>query len=110
MLVKRGKKEVTSLSSDFKSGWWSISLDVVRQAIRAFSWVSMVCVAGSVFELKGLPIGGVLSGHNSHQYVLDAESVGIMFVHILSHWQTQRCTSDPLVEVSSNEGQALSLA
>ena len=62
MLVKRGKKEVTSLSSDFKSGWWSISLDVVRQAIRAFSWVSLVCVAGSVYELKGLPIGGVLSG------------------------------------------------
>ena len=62
VLVKRGKKEVTSLSSDFKSGWWSISLDVVRQAIRAFSWVSLVCVAGSVYELKGLPIGGVLSG------------------------------------------------
>ena len=38
MLVKRGKKEVTSFSNDFKSGWWSISLDVVRQAIRAFSW------------------------------------------------------------------------
>ena len=62
VLVKRGKKEVTSFSSDFKSGWWSISLDVVRQAIRAFSWVSLVCVAGSVYELKGLPIGGVLSG------------------------------------------------
>ena len=38
VLVKRGMKEVTSFSSDFKSGWWSISLDVVRQAIRAFSW------------------------------------------------------------------------
>ena len=50
------------MSSDFKSGWWSVSLDVVRQAIRAFSWVSLVCVAGSVYELKGLPIGGVLSG------------------------------------------------
>ena len=62
VLVERGKKEVTSFSSDFKSGWWSISLDVVRQAIRAFSWVSLVCVAGSVYELKGLPIGGVLSG------------------------------------------------
>ena len=61
VLVKRGKKEVTSFSSDFKSGWWSISLDLVRQAIRAFSWVSLVCVAGSVYELKGLPIGGVLS-------------------------------------------------
>ena len=59
VLVKRGKREVTSFSSDFKSGWWSISLDVVRQA---FSWVSLVCVAGSVYELKGLPIGGVLSG------------------------------------------------
>ena len=55
MLVKRGKKDVTSFSNDFKSGWWSIGLDVVRQAIRAFSWVS-------VYELKGLPIGGVLSG------------------------------------------------
>ena len=62
VLAKRGKKEITSLSSDFKSGWWSVSLDVVRQAIRAFSWVSLVCVAGSVYELKGLPIGGVLSG------------------------------------------------
>ena len=62
VLVKRGKREVTSLSRDFKSGWWLISLDVVRQAIRAFSWVSLVCVAGSVYELKGLPIGGVLSG------------------------------------------------
>ena len=62
VLVKRGKKEITSFSSGFKSGWWSISLDVVRQAIRAFSWVSLVCVAGSVYELKGLPIGGVLSG------------------------------------------------
>ena len=61
VLAKRGKKEITSLSSDFKSGWWSVSLDVVRQAIRAFSWVSLVCVAGSVYELKGLPIGGVLS-------------------------------------------------
>ena len=61
VLVKHGKKEVTSFSGDFKSGWWSISLDVVRQAIRAFSWVSLVCVAGSVYELKGLPIGGVLS-------------------------------------------------
>ena len=60
VLVKRGKKEVTSMSSDFKSGWWSVSLDVVRQAIRAFSWVSLVCVTGSVYELKGLPIGGVL--------------------------------------------------
>ena len=62
VLVKRGKKEVTSFSNDFKSGLWSISWDVVRQAIRAFSWVSLVCVAGSVYELKGLPIGGVLSG------------------------------------------------
>ena len=60
--AKRGKKEITLLSSDFKSGSWSVSLDVVRQATRAFSWVSLVCVAGSVFELKGLPIGGVLSG------------------------------------------------
>ena len=56
------RKEVTSMSSDFKSGWWSISLDVVRQAIRAFSWVSLVCVAGSVYEPKGLSTGGVLSG------------------------------------------------
>ena len=62
VLVKRGKKEVTSFFDDFKSGWWSISLDVVRQAIRAFTWVSLVCVAGSVYELRGLPIGGVLSG------------------------------------------------
>ena len=62
VLVKRGKKEITALSSEFKSGWWSISLDVFRQAIRFFSWVSLVCVAGSVYELKGLPIGGVLSG------------------------------------------------
>ena len=23
VLVKRGKKEITTLSSDFKSGWWS---------------------------------------------------------------------------------------
>ena len=45
VLVKRGKKEVTSFSSGFKSGWWSISLDVVRQAIRAFSLVSLVCVS-----------------------------------------------------------------
>ena len=62
VLVKRGKKEMTSLSSDFKSGRWSISLDVVRQAIRVFYWVSRVCVAGSVHELKELPIGGVLGG------------------------------------------------
>ena len=45
VLVKRGKKKITSMSSDFKSGWWSISLDVVKQAIRAFSWLSLVCVA-----------------------------------------------------------------
>ena len=62
VLVMRGKKEITSMSSDFLSGWWSISLDVVRQAIRAFSWVSLVCVSRSVYELKGVPIGGVLSG------------------------------------------------
>ena len=62
VLVKQWEERVTSFSSDFKSGWWSISLDVVRQAIRAFSWVSLVCVAGSVYKLKGLPIGGVLSG------------------------------------------------
>ena len=62
VLVKRGKKEITSLSNDFKSGWWSISLDVVRQAIRVFSCVSLACVAGSVSELKGRPVGGVLSG------------------------------------------------
>ena len=37
-------------------------MDVVRRAIRLLPWVSLVCVAGSVFELKGLPIGGVLSG------------------------------------------------
>ena len=57
VLVKRGQKEITSLSRYFKSGWWSISLDGVRQAIRVFSWVPLVCVAGSVYEPKGLPIG-----------------------------------------------------
>ena len=62
VLVNRGKKEITELSSEFKSGWWSICLDVLRHAIRVFSWVSLVCVAGSVYELKALPIGGVLSG------------------------------------------------
>ena len=62
VLVKRGKKEITSMSSDFKSGWWSISLHVVRKGIRAFSWVSLVCAAGSVYWFKGLPICGVLSG------------------------------------------------
>ena len=36
--------------------------DVVRQSIRVFSWVSLVCVEGLVYELKGLPIGEVLSG------------------------------------------------
>ena len=45
VLVKRGKKEVTSMSSDFKSGW-SVSLEVVRQAIWwSLEWPVLECLA-----------------------------------------------------------------
>ena len=43
-------------------GWFKISVLDVQRALIAFSWISLVSLGGVMYEMRGLPIGGVLSG------------------------------------------------
>ena len=61
--VRKSKKCLTKTGDlHFGRSWWIIRLDHIRQAIFAFTIMSSVVVAGHAFSLRGIPIGGIMSG------------------------------------------------
>eukprot|EP00959_Pyramimonas_sp_CCMP1952_P134146 2806407-Pyramimonas_sp.AAC.1 len=62
-LAIRGKENKTKT---FKSGtppnYYEVSISDIASTMLAYCWLSLVAIGGIVYELRGLPIGGVLSG------------------------------------------------
>eukprot|EP00973_Karenia_brevis_P084355 11707557-Karenia_brevis.AAC.1 len=46
----------------YAAGWSHLKLDIISQALASYTLASLVIVAGVVFRLSGLMIGGVASG------------------------------------------------
>jgi len=62
-LVRRGKEVKTrTFSSGTPPSYFKISTADIGRALLAYCWLSLVTIGGIVYELRGLPIGGVLSG------------------------------------------------
>eukprot|EP00972_Heterocapsa_arctica_P090098 13292246-Heterocapsa_arctica.AAC.1 len=62
MLVRRGRKEITTIcTKGFGRGWWAITVAHVIAALEAFTRLTRVTLGSTVWEMRGIPIGGVFS-------------------------------------------------
>eukprot|EP00959_Pyramimonas_sp_CCMP1952_P133548 2792680-Pyramimonas_sp.AAC.1 len=62
-LVKRGREVKTrTFSTGTPPNYFKISVSDITSTLMAYCWLSLVTIGGVVYELRGLPIGGVLSG------------------------------------------------
>eukprot|EP00971_Amphidinium_carterae_P074780 1477735-Amphidinium_carterae.2 len=63
VLVRRGKRDFVQPEQRRRAGrgWFRLSLDAVTVALHSYGAMNFVCVAGIVFQVVGLPIGGVVS-------------------------------------------------
>eukprot|EP00959_Pyramimonas_sp_CCMP1952_P015371 325526-Pyramimonas_sp.AAC.1 len=63
VLVNRGKENKTrTLKSGTPPNYYEVSTSDIASTMLAYCWLSLVTIGGIVYELRGLPIGGVLSG------------------------------------------------
>ena len=63
ILVRRGRRELCKpgRSQSFGRGWLSFSTPVLARALFSFTSVSLVVLASMVWQIQGIPIGGVMS-------------------------------------------------
>ena len=63
ILVRRGRRELCKLGSSqsFGRGWLSFTTSVLARALFSFTSVSLVMLGSMVWQIRGIPIGGVMS-------------------------------------------------
>ena len=63
ILVRRGRADIFRAGHvGFGKGWWRFTLDHLTRSIIVFTALTLVSVCGCIFEMSGIPIGGLLSG------------------------------------------------
>ena len=67
VLVRRGRREFCKPkgSQSFGRGWFSFSTPVLARALFSFTSVSLVMLGSMVWQIRGIPIGGVMSGRGA---------------------------------------------
>ena len=63
ILVRRGRRGLCKpgSSESFGRGWLSFTTPVLAQALFSFTSVSLVVLGSMVLQIRGIPIGGVMS-------------------------------------------------
>ena len=63
ILVRRGRADVFRAGrAGFGRGWWRFTLDHLTRSILVFTALTLVSVCGHIYEMDGIPIGGLMSG------------------------------------------------
>ena len=81
-LVRRGRRELCKpgSSQSFGRGWLSFATPVLARALFSFTSVSLVMFGSMVCQIRGIPIGGVMSSA-AKAVVLGAAELGWLGQH-----------------------------
>ena len=62
MQVAKTRKEHTRPGTrSWNRSWWPITTHQVSRALVAFGWITFAVLGNTVWEMRGLPIGGIMS-------------------------------------------------
>ena len=87
VLVRRGRRELCKpgRSQSFGRGWFSFSTHVLAPALFSFTSVSLVMLGSMVWQIRGIPFGGVRSSA-AVAVVLDAAEL-VWLDQQQKHWE-----------------------